>query len=202
MAFYGDLIRKAMKEAGYSQLEFAGLMKISRYSLITKLQAHNTPPDLVQASKKYLKIDIPGKGLQTTNNKLRITGKEADLDPMDDLQELLRMSDMDFRMWDNSMAPKYPRGCYIATTRKKDSVIVPGKVYALETESGLYFAKIDFTESGDYLCITTNPETYKDGLLKGKLIYPPYVVPRKEVVAIYDILLGANQEKNSVVRKK
>ena len=86
----------------------------------------------------------------------------------------------------DSMAPKYPHGTRVFIKRIDDSLFINwGEVYVLDTTNGVIIKKVAPSDKPDCLrCVSLNPAPE----------YAPFDVPKKEVRALYRVLVSMTQE--------
>lgn len=108
-----------------------------------------------------------------------------------DIGDLLNDSEAAIRIYGNSMIPNYPPGCVIGLRRHTDSFFQPGEVYVIETHNGRYikrlFYKDDNPESDFITCYSDNIMKFEGGARHGKIAYPPFDIPKKEIKNIFTV---------------
>lgn len=120
-----------------------------------------------------------------------------------DVGDLLNDSHAAIRIYGNSMLPNYPPGCVVGLAKCSDSFIEPGEVYVIETRDRrvlkrLYYPN-DKTNAEKFLCISDNVMKFEGGARDGKLAYPPYEIPKKEVVNLFVVTGVIKRNSNSVI---
>lgn len=120
-----------------------------------------------------------------------------------DIGDLLHDSQAAIRIYGNSMLPNYPPGCVIGLAKCRKSFIEPGEVYVIETADRRMlkrlFYKNDDPDSGIFTCISDNVMKLEGGARDGKLAYPPFDIPRDEVVNLFVVTGVIKRNANSVI---
>lgn len=87
------------------------------------------------------------------------------------------------RHYGDSM-PEYPSGCILALREVNDiQLIFWGKNHCIETSEGRITKKI-YDEGEVIMAYSTNKDTYPDG----RLIDPPFSIPKNKIKKIYQVL--------------
>lgn len=87
------------------------------------------------------------------------------------------------RHYGDSM-PEYPSGCILALREVQDQqLIFWGRNYCIETSEGRVTKKI-YDEGDIIMAYSTNKETHSDG----RLIDPPFPIPKKKISKIFQVL--------------
>jgi len=97
------------------------------------------------------------------------------------------------RIYGNSMMSNYPPGCILGISQLKERIIQPGEVYIVETEEQRIFKRLfykdDDPDSDIVMCYSDNLMLFEGGARNGKLAYPPFYVPLKNIRKI-NVVLG------------
>lgn len=120
-----------------------------------------------------------------------------------DVGDLLNDSQAAIRIYGNSMIPNYPPGCVVGLLKVSDSFIEPGEVYVIETRDRRLlkrlFYKEDDPESPYLHCVSDNTMIFQGGGRHGKLAYPPFNLPKEEVISIFAVTGVIKRNSNSVI---
>lgn len=120
-----------------------------------------------------------------------------------DIGDLLRDSEAAIRIYGNSMLPNYPPGCVIGLVKCSKDFIEPGEVFVIETKDRRLlkrvFYKDDAPDSNKIYCYSDNIMKFEGGARHGKLAYPPFEIPKKEIVAMYIVTGVIKRNANSIV---
>lgn len=101
---------------------------------------------------------------------------------------LLKDSESALRVYGNSMTPNYPAGCVVGTKRHKDSFIVPGEVYLVETQDNRYLKRLYYNkDKSAFRCLSDNHMVHTAGPMIGELCYPEFEIPLKEVSRLHRV---------------
>lgn len=135
--------------------------------------------------------------------------EETEMTPMHapagtiDVGDLLHDSQAAIRIYGNSMLPNYPPGCVVGLVKCHSLFIEPGEVYVLETRDRRLlkrlFYKEDAPESDKFLCYSDNIMKFDGGSRNGKLAYPPFELPKKDVVRMFVVTGVIKRNANSVI---
>lgn len=117
------------------------------------------------------------------------TSTVANMEPVQHVSEWIDAGDWfpgataAIRHYGDSM-PEYPSGCILALKEVLDrSLIVWGRNYCIETSEYRVTKKI--YDDGDIItAYSTNEDTYKNG----RLIHPPFPIPKKSILKMYLVL--------------
>lgn len=120
-----------------------------------------------------------------------------------DIGDLLHDSQAAIRIYGNSMLPNYPPGCVVGLTKCRAMFIEPGEVYVIETRDRRLlkrlFYKDDASNSDKFLCYSDNIMKFDGGSRNGKLAYPPFEIPKDEVVNLFVVTGVIKRNANSVI---
>lgn len=102
--------------------------------------------------------------------------------------DLLKDSEGALYVYGNSMIPGYPPGALLGLKKRFDSFIEPGSVYVVQTQTNRYVKRLYYNKDKTaFMCLSDNHFKHEDGPLKGEYFYPPFDIPFKEVVYIWDV---------------
>lgn len=120
-----------------------------------------------------------------------------------DVGDLLHDSQAAIRIYGNSMLPNYPPGCVVGLVRCRSMFIEPGEVYVIETSDRRLlkrlFYKEDASDSDKFLCYSDNTMKFDGGSRNGKLAYPPFELPKSEVINMFVVTGVIKRNANSVI---
>lgn len=120
-----------------------------------------------------------------------------------DIGDLLHDSQAAIRIYGNSMLPNYPPGCVVGLAKIEKSFIEPGEVYVIETRDRRLlkrlFYKNDDTEEDFITCYSDNVMKFEGGARDGKLAYPPFNLPKKEIINLFVVTGVIKRNANSII---
>ncbi len=120
-----------------------------------------------------------------------------------DVGDLLHDSQAAIRIYGNSMIPNYPPGCVVGLTKCQSKFIEPGEVYVIETRDRRMlkriFYKNDEADSEFFTLYSDNTMVFEGGARNGKLAYPPFDLPKDEIVSIFTVTGVIKRNANSVI---
>jgi transcriptional regulator with XRE-family HTH domain len=120
-----------------------------------------------------------------------------------DIGDLLNDSQAAIRIYGNSMLPNYPPGCVVGLVKCNKSFIEPGEVYVIETRDRRLlkrlFYKNDDTDNPYVTCYSDNIMKFEGGSRNGKLAYPPFDMPKEEIINLYVVTGVIKRNANSVI---
>lgn len=120
-----------------------------------------------------------------------------------DVGDLLHDSQAAIRIYGNSMIPNYPPGCVVGLAKCSSKFIEPGEVYVLETRDRRIlkrlFYKNDETDSDFITCNSDNIMLFEGGARHGRLAYPPFDIPKKEIISIFTVTGVIKRNANSII---
>jgi transcriptional regulator with XRE-family HTH domain len=120
-----------------------------------------------------------------------------------DIGDLLHDSQAALRIYGNSMIPNYPPGCVVGLARCQSKFIEPGEVYVIETRDRRMLKRLfykDDNSDGELLtCYSDNIMLFEGGARNGKLAYPPFDIPKKEIINIFTVTGVIKRNANSVI---
>lgn len=123
-----------------------------------------------------------------------------------DVGDLLHDSQAAIRIYGNSMLPSYPPGCVVGLIKRTSSYIEPGEVYVIETRDQRMlkrlFYKDDDSASEFFTCYSDNIMKFDGGARHGKLAYPPFDLPRTEIINIFTVTGVIKRNSNSVIMNR
>lgn len=120
-----------------------------------------------------------------------------------DIGDLLNDSVAAIRIYGNSMLPNYPPGCVVGLAKIKSTFIEPGEVYVIETADRrmlkrLFYPK-DNPDGSHFTCYSDNTMLFDGGARNGKLAYPPFDIPKKEIINMFVVTGVIKRNANSVI---
>lgn len=120
-----------------------------------------------------------------------------------DVGDLLHDSQAAIRIYGNSMIPNYPPGCVVGLIKVTNSFIEPGEVYVIETTDKRLlkrlFYKDDDPDSDMITCYSDNTMKFEGGARDGKFAYPPFNLPKKEIINMFMVAGVIKRNANSVI---
>ena len=120
-----------------------------------------------------------------------------------DVGDLLSDSQAAIRIYGNSMLPNYPPGCVVGLARCNKSFIEPGEVYVIETSDRRILKRLFYKgdiSDGDWLtCYSDNIMKFEGGARDGRLAYPPFDIPKKEIINLFVVTGVIKRNANSVI---
>ena len=120
-----------------------------------------------------------------------------------DIGDLLNDSQAAIRIYGNSMLPNYPPGCVVGLVRCNKSFIEPGEVYVIETRDRRLLKRLFYKEDntdGDLItCYSDNIMKFEGGSRNGKLAYPPFDLPKGEIINLFMVTGVIKRNANSVI---
>lgn len=120
-----------------------------------------------------------------------------------DVGDLLNDSQAAIRIYGNSMIPNYPPGCVVGLAKCSSLFIEPGEVYVIETRDRRIlkriFYKDDNAESDHFLCYSDNTMIFEGGARHGKSAYPPFLLPKSEIINLFAVTGVIKRNSNSVI---
>lgn len=120
-----------------------------------------------------------------------------------DVGDLLHDSEAAIRIYGNSMLPNYPPGCVVGLAKCNTSFIEPGEVYVIETRDRRIlkrlFYKDDHPDADTLMCYSDNTMKFEGGARHGKLAYPPFNLPKTDIVKLYLVTGVIKRNANSVI---
>jgi len=120
-----------------------------------------------------------------------------------DVGDLLHDSESAIRIYGNSMIPNYPPGCVVGLIKCNSNFIEPGEVYVIETSDRRLlkriFYKNDDTNSDYFTLYSDNIMKFEGGARDGRSAYPPFDLPKTEIIALYQVTGVIKRNSNSVI---
>lgn len=120
-----------------------------------------------------------------------------------DIGDLLHDSQAAIRIYGNSMLPNYPPGCVVGLVKCTTSFIEPGEVYVIETKDRRLLKRLfyqsDNPDSETFSCLSDNIMKFEGGARDGKLAYPPFNIPKKDVINLFVVTGVIKRNSNSVI---
>lgn len=174
-------------------------------SLMDKLRSELVEEKSKKGNKKQIKripfYDVKAEG-----------GSGYDVSPISqsagtiEVGDLLKDSEAAMRISGNSMIPNYPPGCVVGLIKRYNSFIEPGEVYVIETRDGRILKRLfykDDNTSGHLLtCYSDNIMTFQGGARDGRMAYPPFDLPREEILNLYTVVGVIKRNTNSLIVHK
>lgn len=106
-----------------------------------------------------------------------------------EIGNVLNDSEVDIRVYGNSMVPNYPAGCVIGVKITHESFIVPGHAYVVETAENRYLKRLYYSKDRKALrCISDNTMIHESGSMKGEFVYPEFEIPLAEVKQLWQVV--------------
>ena len=154
---------------------------------------------LADRKKKIPFYDAPASAGLTETEMTAIHAPAGTID----VGDLLHDSQAAIRIYGNSMLPNYPPGCVVGLAKVNDSFIEPGEVYVIETSDRRLlkrlFYKNDETDSETITCYSDNTMKFEGGSRHGKLAYPPFDLPKKDIKRMYVVTGVIKRNANSII---
>jgi len=123
-----------------------------------------------------------------------------------DVGDLLHDSQAAIRIYGNSMTPHYPPGCVVGLQRCSTHFIEPGEVYVIETRDKRLlkrlFYKDDDTNSDFITCYSDNTMKFESGARNGKLAYPPFDIPKSDIITLFNVTGVIKRNTNSIIMNR
>lgn len=123
-----------------------------------------------------------------------------------DVGDLLRDSQAAIRIYGNSMLPSYPPGCVVALLKIDSHTIEPGEVYVVETRDRRLLKRLFYPNdkpSSDLItCYSDNTMKFDGGARHGKLAYPPFDIPKKEIISLFVVTGVIKRNANSIIMNR
>ena len=120
-----------------------------------------------------------------------------------DVGDLLNDSQAAIRIYGNSMIPNYPPGCVVGLAKCSSLFIEPGEVYVIETRDRRLlkrlFYKEDDPDSEYFVCYSDNIMKFEGGAREGKPAYPPFIIPRSEIINLFSVTGVIKRNTNSII---
>jgi transcriptional regulator with XRE-family HTH domain len=120
-----------------------------------------------------------------------------------DVGDLLHDSEAAIRIYGNSMLPNYPPGCVVGLAKISNTFIEPGEVYVIETRDRRLlkrlFYKNDKADEKSFTCYSDNIMKFEGGARDGKLAYPPFDLPKKEIINLFVVTGVIKRNANSII---
>lgn len=120
-----------------------------------------------------------------------------------DIGDLLHDSQAAIRIYGNSMLPNYPPGCVVGLSRCNSTFIEPGEVYVIETRDRRLLKRLfypnDKSDSNAVLCYSDNVMKFEGGAREGKLAYPPFEIPKNEIINLFVVTGVIKRNANSII---
>jgi hypothetical protein len=156
--------------------------------------------EIKSGSKKAIPFyDAPAAAGVTETEMTAISSPAGTID----IGDLLSDSQAAIRIYGNSMLPNYPPGCVVGLAKVSDTFIEPGEVYVIETRDRRIlkrlFYKDDETEGDKLLCYSDNIMKFEGGSRHGKPAYPPFAVPKADIINIFVVTGVIKRNANSVI---
>lgn len=152
-----------------------------------------------EAKKRVPFYDAPAAAGMTETEMTAIHAPAGTID----VGDLLNDSQAAIRIYGNSMLPNYPPGCVVGLAKCDSLMIEPGEVYVIETRTRrilkrLFYPK-DKPESEKITCYSDNIMKFEGGARDGQLAYPPYDMPKKEIINLFVVTGVIKRNANSVI---
>lgn len=120
-----------------------------------------------------------------------------------DIGDLLSDSQAAIRIYGNSMLPNYPPGCVVGLAKCNKSFIEPGEVYVIETQDRRLLKRLFYkadNSDGDWItCYSDNIMKFEGGARDGRLAYPPFDIPKTEIINLFVVTGVIKRNANSVI---
>jgi hypothetical protein len=171
-------------------------------------KADNSGKDY-QNSRLDKKLKTPKKSIPFYDAEASAGITETEMTPIHapagtiDVGDLLHDSEAAIRIYGNSMNPNYPPGCVVGLLPCSSEYIEPGEVYVIETRDRRIvkrlFYKDDNADSTHLMCYSDNTMKFSGGARDGKLAYPPYYLPKIEIVRMFLVVGVIKRNSNSII---
>lgn len=192
-------IRKVEKYFGQS---------VSKLNLLENFQFYELKEDYLSL-RRTIKNTTSGKRIPLYDAPAAGGITETDMTPIHapsgtiDVGDLLHDCEAAIRIYGNSMLPGYPPGCVVGLNRVTSSFIEPGEIYVIETSDRRLLKRLfypnDDPSSDSFLCLSDNSMLFEGGARHGKLAYPPFSIPKKEVHQLFQVTGVIKRNSNSVI---
>jgi transcriptional regulator with XRE-family HTH domain len=226
-----NLIKKATgltqeqiaERLGYTRPYLSELKKSGGNDKVLKAIRHEFAKEL-----ENLTLQEPAEPYHTSRLKKKLTGTgkriplydapaaagiiETEMTPIHapagtiDVGDLLHDSQAAIRIYGNSMLPGYPPGCVVGLNKITADFIEPGEVYVIETRDRRILKRLfyrnDDPEGDKIQCISDNNMTFTGGARDGKLAYPPFLLPKSEIIALYAVTGVIKRNTNSIIMNR
>lgn len=175
----------------------------SEDSMVAEEQATYTSKRMLQKNNSEIsKIPFFDAEAAASDVSMEMTPISAPAGTID-VGDLLRDSKAALRVYGNSMIPNYPPGCVVGLVPSEDSFIEPGEVYVIETRDKRLvkrlFYKNDESESPYLTCYSDNIMTFDGGARHGKLAYPPFDIPKADIMRLFSVTGVIKRNQNSQI---
>jgi len=152
-----------------------------------------------EGKKRVPLYDAPAAAGNTSGDMTPIAAPAGTID----VGDLLHDSQAAIRIYGNSMIPNYPPGCVVGLARCESKFIEPGEVYVIETRDRRILKRLfykDDNSDGDFItCYSDNIMNFEGGARHGKLAYPPFDLPKSEIVKIFTVTGVIKRNANSII---
>lgn len=119
-----------------------------------------------------------------------------------DVGDLLHDSEAAIRIYGNSMLPNYPPGCVVGLNKVSKTFIEPGEVYVIETRERRLLKRLFYKNDEDeqkLTCYSDNTMKFENGARHGKLAYPPFDLPKDEIINLFAVTGVIKRNTNSII---
>lgn len=221
---FKEFLKHYLESKSMTVEEIADELSVSRASVYQYFKSKSMEPDTKKRLEGYFGVKIfdkekvaNGEYIQKPRKKTipffdapAVGGiEETEMTPIHapagtiDVGDLLHDSQAAIRIYGNSMLPNYPPGCVVGLIKCRGLFIEPGEVYVIETRDRRLlkrlFYKDDASESDKFLCYSDNIMKFDGGSRNGKLAYPPFEIPKEEVVSLFVVTGVIKRNANSVI---
>jgi phage repressor protein C with HTH and peptisase S24 domain len=152
-----------------------------------------------ETNRRIPLYDAPAAGGITETDMTAIHAPAGTID----VGDLLHDSQAAIRIYGNSMLPGYPPGCVVGLNKVTADFIEPGEVYVIETRDRRILKRLFYMDddpiSDAVLCVSDNSMLFEGGARHGKLAYPPFLIPKKEIIQLFVVTGVIKRNTNSVI---
>lgn len=218
-----DLVKQSIENKALTKVYVASELNISRTTLDNWLEGRTFPTlEDINSMSKIMNILKTGNHKRMPKNKVsdkkRIPFFDVnaeggigggDMSPISqasgtlEVGDLLKDSEAAMRISGNSMIPNYPPGCVVGLIKRFNSFIEPGEVYVIETRDGRMLKRVFYKDdnTGGHLltCYSDNIMTFQGGARDGRQAYPPFDLPREEILNLYTVVGVIKRNTNSLI---
>ncbi len=157
-----------------------------------------TSTPVVEKGKK--RIPVMGDAVAGTGMEMNVMEDSNYVAEYIDIGDMLKDSEAAFTVYGNSMTPAYPPGCLVGVKLNCDKFIQPGETYLVLTKSNRVFKRLYNTDDGNgFVCFSDNTMKHDNGPLEGRYHYPTFVIPKEDIISIFDVTGMIKRNRNSSI---